>query len=66
MKSFLYFLFSGVVWAQVPAPAGVTPDTVVASYQDGRKITAGELHKFLASLPPDKQQPAMRDRKKLV
>jgi peptidyl-prolyl cis-trans isomerase C len=41
-------------------------NTVVATFDDGRKITAGELNGFLAVMPPNMQQAARRDRKAFV
>ena len=63
MKSFLFFLFTAAVWAQsglpqTAPPAGVpdlSPDTVVATFGDGQKLTAGELKSFLAAMPPNMQ-----------
>jgi len=40
--------------------------TVVATYEDGRKITAGELQSFLEAMPPNMAQAARRDRKAFV
>jgi parvulin-like peptidyl-prolyl isomerase len=52
--------------AAPPPPANEPPpDTVVASYGD-KKLTYGELRKFLSVLPAQQQQAAMRDRKNLV
>jgi len=45
---------------------GVSPDTVVATFEDGRKLTAGELNSFLTAMPPNMQQAARRDRKAFV
>ena len=44
----------------------VSPDTVVATFEDGRSITAGELDTFLAAMPPNMAQAARRDRKAFV
>jgi peptidyl-prolyl cis-trans isomerase C len=59
-----------ILCAQTPAPPPPpakepAPETVVASY-GGKKLTYGELKKFLTVLPPQQQQAAMRDRKALV
>ncbi len=51
---------------QSPAALDLPPDTVVATYASGRKLTFGELKKFSAFLPPQMQQMAMRDRKGFV
>ena len=66
------FLLLGVctVFGQVPAspPPSAdepSPDTVVASFE-GKKLTYGEMKKFLGVLPPAQQQAAMRDRKTFV
>ena len=75
MKFFLLFLFIATVWAQsaappaappASAPAAIPPDTVVATFDDGRKLTVGELNSFLAAMPPNMQQAARRDRKAFV
>jgi hypothetical protein len=74
MKSFLFFLFTAAVWAQsaLPQPAPPTgapdlpPDTVIATFGDGQKLTAGELKSFLAAMPPNMQQAAVRDRRAFV
>jgi hypothetical protein len=75
MKSLLSCLFTVAVWAQsaappAPAPASppqaLSPDTVVATFEDGRTITAGELTSFLDAMPPNMQQAARRDRKAFV
>lgn len=42
------------------------PDTVVATFEDGRKVTLGELMDFVRALPPQMQQNAMRNRKDFV
>jgi peptidyl-prolyl cis-trans isomerase C len=75
MKYFPLFLFTAAVWAQslapqapapAPSPQAVSPDTVVATFDDGRKLTAGELNSFLAAMPPNMQQAALRDRRAFV
>jgi len=48
------------------ALAAVSADTVVATFDDGRKLTAGELNSFLAAMPPNLQQAALRDRRAFV
>src|SRR5215471_16384360 len=66
--SIVALLGACTLFAQTPAsppPAEPSPDTVVASY-DGKKLTYGELKKFVSVLPPAQQQAAMRDRKTLV
>lgn len=70
MKSIFIVALLGAcnLCAQTPAPpppAEPSPDTVVASY-DGKKLTYGELKRFVSVLPPQQQQAAMRDRKALV
>jgi peptidyl-prolyl cis-trans isomerase C len=70
MKSIFIIAFLGActLCAQTPAPpppAEPPADTVVASY-DGKKLTYGELKRFVSVLPPQQQQAAMRDRKALV
>jgi hypothetical protein len=75
MKSFLFFLSTAAVWAQSgaplaapppSAPLALAPDTVVATFGDGRNLTAGELDSFLTAMPPNMQQSARRDRKAFV
>jgi len=46
--------------------ATVPADTVVATFDDGRKLTIGELTSFLAAMPPNMAQAARRDRKAFV
>jgi hypothetical protein len=48
------------------ALAAASADTVVATFEDGRKITFGELNNFLAAMPPNMQQAARRDRRAFV
>ncbi|HVN04221.1 MAG TPA: peptidylprolyl isomerase [Bryobacteraceae bacterium] len=74
MKSILFFVFAGALWAQsAPQPLppaaplpDVPPDTVVATFGEGQKLTAGELKSFLAVMPPNMQQSALHDRKQFV
>jgi peptidyl-prolyl cis-trans isomerase C len=78
MKAFLFlpaFLLGVAAWAQSAAPQTVTPspkppdlppDTVVATFGHGEKLTVGELRGFLTAMPPQMQQNAMRDRKVFV
>ncbi|HLY16312.1 MAG TPA: peptidylprolyl isomerase, partial [Bryobacteraceae bacterium] len=69
MKSTLFLIFSAAVWAQSAPPASVPdlpPDTVIATYGDNQKLTAGELKSFVAAMPPNMQQNALRDRKAFV
>jgi peptidyl-prolyl cis-trans isomerase C len=47
-------------------PSDLPPDTVLATFGDGHKLTFGELKKFMRVLPPQMQQLAMRDRKAFV
>jgi peptidyl-prolyl cis-trans isomerase C len=69
MKGLALFVFScGLAAAQVAAapPAGLPdlPDeTVIAVFDDGGKLTAGEFKNIYAVLPPNAQQGAVRDRK---
>jgi peptidyl-prolyl cis-trans isomerase C len=75
MRYFLFFLFTAAVWAQsaapqasppASAPQSLPPDTVVATFDDGRKLTVSELNGFLAAMPPNMSQAAKRDRKGFV
>ena len=69
MKGLALFVFScGVAAAQVAAaPPATLPDlpdeTVIAVFDDGGKLTAGEFKNIYAVLPPNLQQGAIRDRK---
>ena len=66
---FVCILFTAVGLAQTPAPPaapGLTPDTVIAEYGDGKKLTWGELEKFLSVLPQQQRTGVMRDRKQFV
>jgi len=69
MKLFLFSLITVAVWAQPAPPPSAhdpAPDTVVATFGDGQKLTAGELQSFLAAMPPNMQKPAERDRRAFV
>lgn len=46
--------------------AANSPDTVVATFDNGKKLTLGELNAFLAAMPPNMAQAASRDRKGFV
>lgn len=62
---FAVFIVTGR--AQTPAgePSTPAPDTVIATL-DGKKVTYGEVEKYLRSLPPDMQQKAMHNRKEFI
>jgi peptidyl-prolyl cis-trans isomerase C len=69
MKGLAFLVFScGLAGAQVgaPPPAGL-PDlpeqTVIAVFDDGAKLTMGDLKNIYAILPPNAQQGAVRDPK---
>jgi peptidyl-prolyl cis-trans isomerase C len=77
MKSLLLFLstalFTVGAWAQQAVPQAAPPpsadvpaDTVIATFGEGQKLTAGELKNFLAAMPTNMQQNALRDRKAFV
>jgi peptidyl-prolyl cis-trans isomerase C len=76
MKSFIsVFLFTAAVWAQsavpsitaaAPAPKELAPDTVLATFGNGEKLTFGELKSFMSVLPPQMQQNALHDRREFV
>jgi peptidyl-prolyl cis-trans isomerase C len=73
MKALRLFVFTcaSLVWAQAPpqqAPAGPPPElpnlpdtAVVAEFEDGSKMTMGEMRKWIQALPPESQPMAMRD-----
>ncbi|MGA2593951.1 MAG: peptidylprolyl isomerase [Bryobacteraceae bacterium] len=76
MRVFLFstFLFTAAAWAQSAAPQNappakppvLSPDTVVATFGNGQKLTVGELKNFISAMPPQMQQSALRDRKGFV
>lgn len=64
----LFVCLCGAIAAQTaaaPAPPlpNVPDDTVVAIFDDGAKLTMGELKAFYGVLPPNSQQGIARDRK---
>jgi peptidyl-prolyl cis-trans isomerase C len=63
-------VFTAIGLAQTPAPPPTAPaltaDTVIAEYDNGKKLTYGELEKFLSVLPSQTRAGVMRDRKVLV
>jgi len=64
-----WILLGAAVSAQTPAapPApALAPDTVIAEYDNGKKLTYGELQRFLSVLAPQMRTNAMRDPKQLV
>jgi peptidyl-prolyl cis-trans isomerase C len=69
MKSLALLAFvCGVLAAQVAAPpAGTLPDvpdqTVIAVFDDGTKLTMGELKAYYGVMAPNSQQAIARDRK---
>jgi parvulin-like peptidyl-prolyl isomerase len=48
------------------APVNLDPETVIATFGDGLKLTHREMEIFLSLLPPQMQQGAMRDKKAFV
>jgi peptidyl-prolyl cis-trans isomerase C len=72
MKPLVLIVFlCGLIAAQTPAaPApgmpNVPDDTVIAIFDDGAKLTMGELKAFYSVLPPNSQQGMIRDRKAFV
>src|SRR5579871_1598305 len=69
MKFLVFLAFGcGVLAAQTPAPpAGTLPNipdqTVIAVFDDGTKLTMGELKAFYGVMPPNSQQAIVRDRR---
>lgn len=61
-------VFTAALWAQPapPRPPEIEDDTVIATFDDGYKMTYGELKTIAGVLPPQMQQTAMRDRKAFV
>jgi peptidyl-prolyl cis-trans isomerase C len=64
----VFVCLCGVIAAQTPAaPAPAMPnlpdDTVIAVFDDGAKMTMGELKAFYGVLPANSQQAIARDRK---
>ena len=50
--SFLLFLSASLGWTQsAPLSSGDKPDSVIATFEDGSKITAGELQTLIPALP---------------
>jgi peptidyl-prolyl cis-trans isomerase C len=71
MKLFgsVFILFVAISAAQTPPPPSapkLAPDTVIAEYGDGKKLTYGELQKFMGILSAQQQQNALRNRKEFV
>ncbi len=70
MKSFgsVITLFVTIGAAQTPTPPApkLAPDAVIAEYGDGKKLTYGELQRFMGVLSPQQQQSALRSRKEFV
>jgi peptidyl-prolyl cis-trans isomerase C len=64
----VFTLFVAMGAAQTPSlPAPkLPPDAVIAEYGDGKKLTYGELQKFMSILSPQMQQNALRSRKEFV
>ena len=63
MKLLSLLLFLAPVWAQSPNPLPNLPDeTVVATFDDGAKLTMGDFKRIYAVLPRENQQQALRDR----
>jgi peptidyl-prolyl cis-trans isomerase C len=61
--------FTAIGLAQTPAPSAVpppAPDTVIAEYGEGKKLTYSELEAFLNGLSPQIRANANRDHKRLV
>lgn len=64
-------LAAAAVWAQTApskpaASAEPDPSTVLATFDDGKQLTYGEMQLLLASMPPQNQKAAMQDRKAFV
>ena len=68
MKFVVAFLsFAVIVTAQTP-PAGQpkpAPNTVIATI-DGKKVTYGDIEKYVRGLPPQLQQTALQNRKQFI
>ena len=66
---FLFLCLAATPQTEAPKPvpaADLPPETVVATFGEGRKLTVGELKTFMSVLPPQMQQMAMKDRKAFV
>jgi len=64
-------VFAAMGFAQTPPPPtpaapAPSPDTVIAEYDNTKKLTYGELDKFLSVLPAQTRAGVMRDHKQLV
>src|SRR4029077_20996941 len=57
-KLYLAALFSLTLHAQAPPPPEPAPDTVIATIE-GRNLTYGELHSYIATLSQGQQQAAL-------
>lgn len=67
---FFYFAAAAAFAQTAPTPPaqGVEedPNAVIATFEDGKKLTDGELKLYMGTLPPQMQQAAMRDRKNFI
>src|ERR1051326_7109043 len=61
MKLLSLLVFLAPSSAQTPIP-DIPDETVVATFDDGVKMTIGEFKRIYAVLPPENQQQAMHDR----
>ena len=64
-------VFAAIGFAQTQAPPppaapALAPDAVIAEYDNGKKLTYGELERFLSVLSPQQRAGVSRDRKQLV
>jgi peptidyl-prolyl cis-trans isomerase C len=63
----IFILFAAIAAAQTPPAGGQSPspDTVIATI-DGKKLTYGELERYMRGMPAQVQQNAMRNRKQFI
>ncbi len=70
MRSLCLFVFAGALWAQTapapkPAPAvlpNLPDDEVIATFNDGTKVTMADVKAFYGILTPAQQEGILRDR----
>jgi peptidyl-prolyl cis-trans isomerase C len=65
--SFLFVLGASLAWTQSAPPAtSVKPDTVIAVFEDGSRMTQGELQTLLTVLPDNWRAMAERDAQRFL
>ncbi len=64
MKISVFLIAACLCFAQAPPPS--SPDTVVAQFPDGKKLTLGELQQMLQTYPPQFMQEFQRNQKQTI